>query len=165
MTDRLYHLLPRIVRVRDAETGEPLRQLLAVFDEQLELIETDIAGMYDDLFIETCSDDVVARLGSVVGSHDGATRSEVANILRHRGAQGLASTLTRLAREATGHAVDITEVAPGQLDVAIHAEDSQPVSGVAARARGGLRAPRSGAGASSGGAGSGARPRRATPPG
>ena len=36
--DRLYNLLPYIYRLRDYEQGEPLRALLQVIDEQLNLL-------------------------------------------------------------------------------------------------------------------------------
>ena len=41
--DRLYQLLPAIHRMRDAEAGEPLRALLSVINEQVNVVEDDIA--------------------------------------------------------------------------------------------------------------------------
>jgi hypothetical protein len=65
--ERLYRLLPAIYRTRDAALGGPLRALLDVLTEQVELVEQDIARTYDNWFIETCEDWVVPYLGELVG--------------------------------------------------------------------------------------------------
>ncbi len=65
--DRLYELLPAIYRIRDAEQGEPLRALLQVIGEQVNLVEEDIARLYDNWFIETCEDWVVPYIADLVG--------------------------------------------------------------------------------------------------
>ena len=57
--ERLYELLPAIYRIRDAENGEPLHALLTIMGDELARIEDDIAGLYDDWFIETCAEWVV----------------------------------------------------------------------------------------------------------
>ena len=65
--DRLYQLLPAIYRQRDAEQGEPLHALLRVIAEQVNVVEDDIAQLYDNWFIETCENWVVPYLGDLVG--------------------------------------------------------------------------------------------------
>src|SRR5690348_9025813 len=65
--DRLYELLPAIHRIRDAERDYPLRALLQVITEQVEVVETNITQLYDDWFIETCEDWVVPYIGDLVG--------------------------------------------------------------------------------------------------
>ncbi len=65
--DRLYELLPVVYRQRDHVEGLPLRALLRVIAEQVNLIEDDIAQMYDDWFIETCRDWVVPYIADLVG--------------------------------------------------------------------------------------------------
>ncbi|WP_394437062.1 hypothetical protein [Streptomyces sp. SGAir0957] len=65
--DGLYGLLPQWHRLRDAETGETLRALLAVIAEQADLVRTGIEAAYDDWFIETCADWAVPYLGDLVG--------------------------------------------------------------------------------------------------
>src|SRR5512143_502425 len=65
--DRLYQLLPAIDRQRDKEQGEPLRALLRVIAEQVNIVEDDIAQLYDNWFIETCEDWVVPYIGDLVG--------------------------------------------------------------------------------------------------
>ena len=65
--DRLYELLPVIYRMRDHEQGEPLRALLEVISEQVEVVEGDIGRLYDNWFIETCEDWLVPYIGDLVG--------------------------------------------------------------------------------------------------
>jgi hypothetical protein len=68
VTERLYRLLPAIYRIRDEEQGGPLRALLAVIAEQVAVLHEDLAQRYDDHFVETCADWVVAYIGDLVGS-------------------------------------------------------------------------------------------------
>jgi hypothetical protein len=63
----LYNLLPAVYRMRDELQGGPLRELLAVVEEQVNVLEDDIAQLYDNWFIETCDDWVVPYLGDLVG--------------------------------------------------------------------------------------------------
>lgn len=65
--DRLYELLPAVHRMRDAQAGEPLRALLQVIAEQVDVVQADIEGLYENWFIETCDDWVVPYLGDLVG--------------------------------------------------------------------------------------------------
>lgn len=114
-TERLYALLPAIHRIRDAERGEPLRALLGVIEELHDVLERDIAGLYDDWFIETCAEWVVPYLGDLVGARplDPPTpdregdmpfslRAYVANTLAYRRRKGTARMLEQLARDVTG---------------------------------------------------------------
>ena len=73
--DRLYELLPVVYRQRDVEQGYPLRDLLRVIAEQVNLVEDDIARMYDDWFIETCQDWVVPYIGDLIGYRSGSAAS------------------------------------------------------------------------------------------
>jgi len=66
--DRLYVLLPYVYRERDAEKGYPLRAILRVIAEQVEVVEDDIARLYENWFIETCDDWVVPYIGELVGA-------------------------------------------------------------------------------------------------
>src|SRR4029450_9743702 len=66
-SDRLCQLLPAIYRIRDHERGEPLRALVQVIAEQVNLVEADVARLYENWFIETCEDWVVPYLGELVG--------------------------------------------------------------------------------------------------
>jgi len=108
--ERLYKLLPAIHRLRDAEQGEPLRALLAVIESELERLETDIAGLYDNWFIETCDEWVVPYIGDLLGvrpirsvpSAGVSARAYVANTIAYRRRKGTAVVLEQLARDVTG---------------------------------------------------------------
>ncbi|MEV7084824.1 hypothetical protein AB0O07_02780 [Streptomyces sp. NPDC093085] len=65
--DGLAELLPQWHRLRDAEEGEPLRALLAVIAEQLDLVRDGVAQGYDDWFVETAAPWVLPYLGDLVG--------------------------------------------------------------------------------------------------
>jgi hypothetical protein len=65
--DRLYALLPAVHRARDAERDLPLRALLRVITEQADLLEDDVARLYENWFIETCEDWVVPYIGDLIG--------------------------------------------------------------------------------------------------
>lgn len=118
--DRLYELLPVIHRLRDAEQGYPLRALLRVIAEQVEVVEGDIAQLYDNWFIETAQDWVVPYIGDLIGYrpvHDagepgdpntaqGAARNkiliprrEVANTILLRRRKGTLALLEQLAMD------------------------------------------------------------------
>src|SRR4029453_4143470 len=121
--DRLYELLPAIYRIRDAEQGEPLRALLQVIGEQVNLVEEDVAQLYDNWFIETCEDWVVPYIADLVGyqavhtagepgdvrTAQGAARTkiliprrEVANTIRYRRRKGTLALLEVLANYIAG---------------------------------------------------------------
>lgn len=121
--DRLYDLLPLVYRERDHEKGYPLRALLRVITEQVQVVEDDIARLYDNWFIETCEDWVVPYLGDLIGYRpvheagepgDGrdpaellrnkilVPRREVANTLRYRSRKGTLALLELLARDVAG---------------------------------------------------------------
>jgi hypothetical protein len=65
--DRLYALLPAVHRLRDADHGQPLQALLQVIAEQAQILEDDVAQLYENWFIETCEDWVVPYIGDLVG--------------------------------------------------------------------------------------------------
>jgi hypothetical protein len=114
---RLYRNLPAFLRVRDDREGEPLRTLLRVVETELQRIEGDIAGLYDNWFIETCAEWVVPYIGDLlavrgirsVESAGVSLRAYVANTLDYRRRKGTAAVLEQLARDTTGwpsHAVE-----------------------------------------------------------
>ena len=65
--DRLYNLLPALYRLRDANLNYPLRALLRVIAEQVNIVDADITQLYDNWFIETCQDWVVPYIGDLIG--------------------------------------------------------------------------------------------------
>ncbi len=116
----LYQLLPEVHRTRDAERGYPLRDLVTILASQSEVIERDIARLYDNHFIETCDPALVPYIGGLIGvralppiGRNG--RAEVANTIRYRRRKGTAAVLEDLARDVTGwsaHAVEFFELLP-----------------------------------------------------
>ncbi len=117
--EQLYELLPVVYRQRDAEQGWPLRALLQVIAEQVEVVKKDIDGLYENWFIETCQDWVVPYLGDLVGyepvyeagqpgdaTEQGiqrnkilTPRAEVANTIRNRRRKGTLALLELLAQD------------------------------------------------------------------
>jgi len=109
-TERLYQNLPAIYRLRDSAEGEPLRALLAVIERELELVEADIEGLYENWFVETADAWVLPYIGDLLGvtplhtiGSTGvySTRAYVANTLRYRRRKGTAAVLEQLARDVT----------------------------------------------------------------
>ena len=111
-SERLYALLPTIYRMRDFDQGEPLRALLALLEEELSLVEADIARLYDSWFVETCDEWAVPYLGDQIGArlkHSVSPRAFTANTLAYRRRKGTLATLTALARDVTGWPAQIVE--------------------------------------------------------
>ena len=108
--ERLHSLLPAIYRLRDVEQGEPLRALLAVIETEFAALESDIAGLYANWFIETAEEWVVPYIGDLLASRPlhsvsagtYSRRAYVANTLAYRRRKGTASMLEQLARDVTG---------------------------------------------------------------
>lgn len=121
--DRLYDLLPAIYGIRDADQGYPLRALLRVMAEQVNVVEDDMAQLYENWFIETCEDWVVPYIGDLVGYqvvHEAGEpsdviaprdrqrekilipRRDVANTIRYRRRKGTLALLELLAQDAAG---------------------------------------------------------------
>jgi hypothetical protein len=115
--DRLYDLLPAVYRRRDEEQGQPLRSLLRVIAEQVDVVEEDIDRLYENWFIETCEDWVVEYLGDLIDYspvYDGGDsstvqrarilvpRREVANTIRYRRRKGTLALLELLASDVAG---------------------------------------------------------------
>lgn len=114
--ERLYNLLPTIFRIRDAQQGGLLRELLTVIAEQVNALEEDLDQLYDDQFIETCAEWVVPYIGDLIGvqgvhkaSLHLSQRAQVANTLAYRRRKGTAAVLEQLARDVTGWNAKIVE--------------------------------------------------------
>lgn len=115
--ERLYALLPAIYRIRDAEQGEPLKELIAVIADQVAVIEEDLAQLYDDQFIETCAPWVAPYLGDLIGYRAlhgvvprvSSPRAEIANTIGYRRRKGTVAMLEQLARDVTGWDAHVVE--------------------------------------------------------
>lgn len=109
-SERLYHLLPAIYRQRDAAQGEPLRALIAIIAQEMQAIETDIDGLYENWFIETCDKWVVPYIADLLGIRAlsdekyivTSQRARVANAIRYRRRKGTIAVFERMVRDATG---------------------------------------------------------------
>ncbi len=128
--DRLYELLPVIHRLRDTEQDYPLRDLLRVITEQVDVVEADINQLYENWFIETCQDWVVPYIGDLVGYrpvHEAGEpgevhtpqgqqrnkilipRREVTNTIRYRRRKGTLALLELLANDVAGWPARVVE--------------------------------------------------------
>jgi hypothetical protein len=122
-SERLYELLPVVYRQRDADQGYPLRALLQVIAEQVDVVEDDIAQLNENWFIETCEDWVVPYIGDLIGYrqvHEAGEpgdprlpqaralnkilipRRDVANTIGYRRRKGTLALLELLANDVAG---------------------------------------------------------------
>ena len=116
--EKLFNLLPAIYRVRDAEQGGALRQLMAVIAEQMALLEASNQQLYDDQFIETCADWLVPYIGDLIGYRTlhgvvpkvASPRAEVGHTIALRRRKGTATMLEQLARDVTGWPARVAEM-------------------------------------------------------
>ena len=110
LAQQLYVRLPAIYRLRDAEQGRPLRDLVAVIAEQIAAVHEGLEQAYDDLFIETCAEWVIPYIGDLIGARQvyakapgaGGGRAEVADTLGLRRRKGTLAALEQSARVVTG---------------------------------------------------------------
>lgn len=121
--DRLYELLPIVYRQRDALKGYPLRALLQIIVEQVNVVEADMTQLYENWFIETSEDWIVPYIGDLVGyriTHEAGQpgdpslpqeqlrhkilipRRDVANTIRYRRRKGTLALLELLAQDVAG---------------------------------------------------------------
>ncbi len=116
--ERLYKLLPAIYQIRDQIQGEPLRALLAIASGELQVLEEDIARLYENWFIETCDEWVVPYIGDLLDVQELYTqnvqnaqkninygqqqrRAYIANTIAYRRRKGTAPILEQLTRDIT----------------------------------------------------------------
>jgi hypothetical protein len=107
---RLYDLLPAVHRIRDAQAGGLLAELIAVIADQFDVLAADLDQMYDDEFIETCARWVAPYVGDLIGyrvlhgvvPQVASPRAEVANTIAYRRRKGTAAVLEQLALDVTG---------------------------------------------------------------
>jgi hypothetical protein len=107
---RLVDLLPAIHRLRDADNGNVLRELIEVLAGQVDVLSEEISQLYDDQFIETCARWAAPYIGDLIGyrvlhgvvPEVASPRAEIANTIAYRRRKGTASVLEQLARDVTG---------------------------------------------------------------
>jgi hypothetical protein len=129
--DRLYKLLPAVYRQRDFEAGGPLKALLGVISEQVNVVDRDIGQTYQNWFIETCEEWAVPYIGALIGyqvatpaslpdsvatADDRALESvlvprrDVAATVAFRLRKGTLAILEQLATDLTGWSARVTEL-------------------------------------------------------
>ncbi len=84
-TEELYRLLPAVYRVRDAEQGGVLRELVDVLAEQVNVLAESLEQLYDDQFIETCAPWVAPYIGDLDRLPDAARRRAAGRLAARRG--------------------------------------------------------------------------------
>ncbi len=115
--DRLFNLLPAIYRQRDISQGDALRSLMMVMESELQLLEADMRGLYENWFIETCDEWVVPYLGDLLGVRGLSERqtavlsqrARVANTISASRRKGTLTALERLIWDSTGWRVKVVE--------------------------------------------------------
>ncbi|TXE07859.1 hypothetical protein ES711_10530 [Gelidibacter salicanalis] len=121
--EKLYQLLPAIYRIKDSELVDndhelpPLKALFSILSEEIGMLEENMDQLYDDQFIETCSEWAIPYIGDLIGFqplapiHDPkyTSRSEVANTIGYRRRKGTLSILEQLARDVTNWDANVVE--------------------------------------------------------
>jgi hypothetical protein len=106
---RLWELLPAVYRVRDADTGGVLADLVSVLAAQVDVLAEEVEQLADDRFIETAAVWAAPYLGELVGYRAvrgdvpgvGSSRAEVANTVGYRRRKGTAAVVEQVARDVT----------------------------------------------------------------
>lgn len=132
---QIYDWIPAIHRLRDHENGEPLKALIEILAEQAQVMEQDITTLYDDWFIETCSEWLVPYIGEQLGVRhlrEGldenlpfSRRAIVANTLAYRRRKGTPSVLEQLAYDTSGYRAHVLEFF-SRLDTTQHVNHVRP---------------------------------------
>lgn len=95
----------------------PLKALFAILQRPFEELESAIAALYDDWFVETCSEEMLPLIAEPLAIRDlealrkghADLRAVIANIVDHRRRKGVARALEELGSEATGWTVQLTD--------------------------------------------------------
>jgi hypothetical protein len=111
-----FALLPAVYRTRDAANGGPLQALLNVLATQSAIVEDNIEQLYDDQFIETCTQWVIPYIGDLIGynsiyqtSVGVDSRAEVANTIGYRRRKGTPIAMQQVAMDVAGRPAVVVE--------------------------------------------------------
>ena len=140
--DRLYKLLPELYRWRDESHNKSLQVFLALIEQELHVLETDIAAMYENWFIQTCEDWVVPYIADLLGIRNAAhgdqlpftQRRRVANTLAYRRRSGTISVLEQVMWDVTNWHVSACEFGHC-LAITSHLRHSAPATAGSVRVR------------------------------
>jgi hypothetical protein len=112
----LFELLPAYLRDRDLRADGLLEEITDVIARQANAFEEDLAHMYADCFIETCSPWVIPYIADLLGANvtetgsGGASRRAIANLLASRRRRGSMAAVTGLARAVAGWRAEAREM-------------------------------------------------------
>jgi hypothetical protein len=103
----LYELMPAVYRREDVGLGYPLEALLDIISTEAGDLQRDIAGLWDDFFIETAQEWLIPYIADLIGSTplhpvSGSWRADVANTIGYRRRKGTVAMLEDLAADVTG---------------------------------------------------------------
>lgn len=106
-----------LAQLQDKQQRGPLKSLIAILAEQIEVLQESLYQSYDDLFIETCQEWVVPYIGDLVGSRglsdfpgtSYSLRAAVADTIGNRRRKGTAYGLEQLAHDVTGWPANVVE--------------------------------------------------------
>jgi len=128
-----------LATLQDKQQRGPLKSLIAIVAEQIEVLQESLFQSYDDLFIETCADWVVPYIADLVGlkglvdvpSAGYSVRAAVAETIANRRRKGTVPVMEHIAREVTDWDANVVEyfqvlattqfmnhIRPGNLSVA-----------------------------------------------
>src|SRR3569833_2314144 len=107
----------QLAALQEKQQRGPLKALLAILAEQIEVLQESLYQSYDDLFIETCQPWVVPYIGDLVGVNGlvdfpgtpYSVRAAVADTIANRRRKGTVAGLERLARDVTGWPAHVVE--------------------------------------------------------
>lgn len=113
----LYERLPEVYRQRDEEQtpSHTLRAFVGAIDTVFQALAERVGAQYDDLFIETCDDWVIAYLADLVGtSHlkgdPWTLRADVARTVKNRRRKGTLGAVESQVHALSGWAVHAVEL-------------------------------------------------------
>jgi hypothetical protein len=103
--------------LQDKQQRGPLKSLISILAEQIEVLQESLYQSYDDLFIETCADWVVPYIADLVGleglvdvpSAGYTVRAAVADTIKNRRRKGTVAALESIARDVTGWGANVVE--------------------------------------------------------
>jgi hypothetical protein len=114
--DFLYEFLPTIYRQLDLRRDMPLQALFTILQEQHDVLESDIAKLYDNWFVETCEPWALPYIADLLGAdrfrHDVGgidKRRLTANTLAYSRRKGIVATIEHVAEDATGWSARVVE--------------------------------------------------------
>jgi hypothetical protein len=119
--EQLYRLLPAIYQTLDQvalpeDQKGPLRELLSVIGEQVNLLEDDLKRWCVNWFIETCEDWVVPYIGDLVGYQSAAKELDTIALSRRKGTLALLEELPRRIVGWPARAVEYRNLVSGVRD-------------------------------------------------